>query len=133
MKSDVAAARVPEVPVEAQFTARWSPRAFAPTPVTKEQLATLFEAARWAPSCYNEQPWLVGYATSAADRERMLVLLVEGNRSWASKAPVLGIAFARRNFTHNGKPNRWGPFDTGAASFALALQAHALGLATHFM
>ncbi len=133
MQSEVIVGRVPEAAVERQFVTRWSPRSFGGEAVPREQLAALFEAARWSPSCYNEQPWLFVYATNPDDRRRVQMLLVEANRGWASKAPVLGVVFARRHFTHNGKPNRWGPFDSGAASFALSLQAQAMGLATHFM
>lgn len=127
--------RSPQAPVNDQFLCRWSPRAFTEDPVTDPQLASLFEAARWAPSCYNEQPWMYVYATAAdvEDFERMASLLVDGNRVWAEKAPVLGIVFARRRFARNDKPNRWAAFDAGAASMSLALQALEMGLATHFM
>jgi nitroreductase len=128
-------ARSPEAPIDEQFLSRWSPRAFKSDPPTDEQVASLFEAARWAPSCYNEQPWLFVYATrqNAADHDRMASLLVDGNRTWAEKAPVLGIVFARRRFARNDKPNRWAAFDTGAASMSLTLQANKMGLVTHFM
>lgn len=126
-------ARTPSSPVDPRFTRRWSPRSFSDEPVTREQVASLLEAARWAPSCYNDQPWLFVWALEPEDRERVLGLVAEGNRAWAARAPLLGVVFARRTFGHNGKPNRWAGFDAGAASFALALQADAMGLATHFM
>lgn len=125
--------RKTSVPIEAQFTERWSPRSFRAEPLRPEQVSALFEAARWAPSCFNEQPWRFVYATEAEDRERLAALLVEGNRVWAAKAPLLGIVFAKKSFTQNGKPNRWGPFDAGAACLSLALQARASGLYAHFM
>ncbi len=126
-------ARIPEAPVDPLFLERWSPRAFRPDPVPAATLATLFEAARWAPSCFNDQPWLFAYAVLPADRQRILGLLVDANRAWAGAAPVLGVVFARRIFAQNGKPNRWGPFDAGQAAMSLALQAHLRGLASHFM
>jgi nitroreductase len=127
--------RSPEAPIDDQFLARWSPRAFKTDRLSADQLASLFEAARWAPSCYNEQPWLFVYATrdNQRDHERIASLLVDANRIWAEKAPVLGIVFARRSFARNDKPNRWAAFDTGAASLSMTLQANKMGLMTHFM
>ncbi len=125
--------RTPSAPVALQFLERWSPRAFSQEPVSREELSSLFEAARWAPSCFNEQPWLFVYGADGEDRARIEPLLVEGNRAWARKAPVLGVVFARKNFARNGAPNRWASFDSGAASMSLALQALDLGLSTHFM
>ena len=128
-------ARSSEASIDEQFLSRWSPRAFRSDPISKEQVASLFEAARWAPSCFNEQPWLFVYATqnSTAEHQRIASLLVDGNRAWAEKAPLLGIVFGRRRFARNDKPNRWGAFDSGAASMSLALQANKMGLVTHFM
>lgn len=122
-----------EAEVDPIFTERWSPRAFAERTVSDDDLASVFEAARWAPSCFNAQPWLFVHGRSPEDHGRFLATLVEGNRTWAERAPVLGFVFARRTFERNGKPNRWGGFDSGAASMSLALQANRLGLATHFM
>jgi nitroreductase len=128
-------ARSPTAPVDPRFVARWSPRSFLSDSLEAGQVASLFEAARWSPSCYNEQPWRFVYATADArrDHERIAGLLVEANRVWAARAPLLGVVFARRSFTHNGKPNRHGGFDCGAASLALVLQANELGLHAHFM
>jgi nitroreductase len=125
--------RVPEARVDPLFIDRWSPRAFSSEPVPPETLASLFEAARWAPSCYGEQPWLFLYATQPPDLERFRSLLVDGNRVWADRAPVLAFVFARRLFARNNKPNRWCQFDAGAAWMSLALQARMLGLYTHGM
>ena len=127
--------RTPTAPIHEQFLTRWSPRAFRDQPLTDEQVTSLFEASRWAPSCYNEQPWMFVYAKkrNAADHERVASLLVEPNRVWAEKAPILGIVFARRRFQRNDKPNRWAQFDSGAASLSLTLQANKMGLVTHFM
>ncbi len=126
-------ARTATVPIAEQFLERWSPRSFLPDALPEDQVRGLFEAARWAPSCFNEQPWRYVWGTEPPDRERILELLVEGNRVWASRAPLLGIVFARKLFSQNDKPNRWAPFDAGAASLALALQAHDYGLNAHFM
>src|SRR5262245_3218098 len=115
--------RTPEHEVDAIFLDRWSPRAFQQRPLTDDQIATLFEAARWAPSCFNDQPWLFIYARTEKDRARFSAILVEKNQQWASRAPLLIFACARKQFAHNQKENRFGQFDTGAAWCSLALQA----------
>lgn len=125
--------RVPEHPADDLFVGRWSPRAFAPDPVDAATLSTLFEAARWSPSCFNEQPWLFVYAVKDEDRVRFAASLMEGNRAWAESAPALAYVFARRRFERNDKPNRHAGFDAGAAWMSLALQARLLGLCTHAM
>ncbi len=125
--------RAAEAQVDRLFLDRWSPRAFDPAPIPEETLASLFEAARWAPSCFNEQPWLFVYARTDADRARLLDLLSENNRTWAQRAPVLAFVFAQRRFSKSQKPNRWSGFDAGAAWMSLALQARLLGLSSHAM
>ena len=125
--------RIPAVDIDSQFLDRWSPRAFAETPLTEAQLAALFEAARWSPSCYNEQPWLFLYAVTAEDRARFAGALLPANQVWAPRAPLLLFILCRRHFAHNGKENRHAPFDAGAAWLALALQARKLGLHAHAM
>jgi nitroreductase len=115
------------------FLARWSPRAFADEPVDDEDLRAVFEAARWAPSSYNEQPWRFAVARTEADRERFLDAVLEGNRAWAARAPVLAFVLAETTFEHDGEPNAHAEFDAGAAWMSLALQAHERGLATHAM
>lgn len=125
--------RTPAAEVDSMFLDRWSPRALDEAPLAPEQIASLFEAARWAPSCYNEQPWLFLYAVSAADRERFADLLLAKNRLWASHAPLLLFLLSRRSFAHNGRANRHAGFDAGAAWLALALQARRLGLYAHAM
>ncbi len=113
---------------------RWSPRAFSGEPVTQEQLRKLFEAARWAPSSYNEQPWrfLVGRKGDST-WQRIFDALVEFNQTWAKDAPVLILTLARKEFSHSGKPNHHGLHDTGAATAMLMLEATQLGLHTHGM
>lgn len=124
-------------PVHDLIRTRWSPRAFAPDrPVEPEKLRALLEAARWAPSSFNGQPWnfiVANRAEDSADYERMLKCLVEFNQNWAKSAPVLMIAVATKAFAHNGKPNAHALYDTGAAVALLALQAVDLGLAVHQM
>ena len=119
--------------LQKMFLDRWSPRSFLPDPISAEDAATLFEAARWSPSCFNDQPWLFLYAIKQDDLERFAGALVEGNRVWARKAPLLAFAFARKAFAHNGKPNSLAEFDTGAAWMALCLQAQSMGLWCHGM
>ena len=116
---------------------RWSPRAIDQRrDVTREQVVALLEAARWAPSCFGDQPWRYLVLDRFRDRDgwqRAHASLTERNREWVRKAPVLLVSFADSEFRRNGKPNRWGQHDTGAASENLALQGTALGLVVHQM
>ena len=125
--------RSSEAEADSMFTDRWSPRAFLPDPLPEHQIQALFEAARWAPSCFNEQPWFFLYATEADDREIFASILLKKNQSWAARAPLLMFAMARRRFLQGGKENRHAPFDTGSAWMSLALQARRMGLYAHAM
>jgi len=121
-------------PIETLLQRRWSPRAFDPRPVERAVLLRLFEAARWAPSSFNEQPWRY-IVTSQEDPERLKEaqsVLSPGN-AWATKAPVLICTVAQLTFARNGKPNRHAFHDVGAASENLLLQATSLGLFAHQM
>ena len=125
-------------PVHDLIAQRWSPRAFDDRAPSREQLVALFESARWAPSCFNDQPWsfVVGVKGASDDGDawrKVYETLVSANQAWAERAPVLAIAVARTAFAFNGKPNRHAGYDTGAASFALTVQAQALGLVVHQM
>ncbi len=122
-------------PVHELIAARWSPYAFATRPVSKADLLSLFEAARWAPSSYNEQPWSYLLATREDPEAfaRMLSCLVEGNRAWAKAAPVLALGCTRLAFARNGQPNAAALHDLGLASANLCLEATARGLAVHQM
>jgi nitroreductase len=113
---------------------RWSPRAFADKAVSSEDLKKIFEAARWAASSYNEQPWrfFVGRRGDAT-YQKIFDALVEFNQGWAKSAPVLILSVASKKFAHNGHPNLYALHDTGAATANIALQATALGLHTHSM
>ena len=112
---------------------RYSTRAYNDKPVAPETLRTLFEAAQWAPSCFNEQPWKFAVALKGtAEFDRIASTIVEGN-AWALQAPVLGIAIASTSFSRNGQPNRWGGYDTGQAMAHLTVQAQSVGLNVHQM
>ena len=122
-----------DVPVIETILERWSPLAFDPKPVEEEKVRAIFEAARWAPSAYNEQPWRYVYAQKGdPGREKLEALLVDGN-SWAKNAGVLILSFAKKTFAHNGNPKRHYLHDVGAASAYLVEQATALGLVSHQM
>lgn len=114
---------------------RWSPRAFASRPVEPEKLAQLFEAARWAPSSYNAQPWSFILATrkDAESYTRLLSTLVEPNREWAQRAPVLILGVAKLDFNHIARPNRHALYDLGQAVANLTFEATVLGLSIHQM
>jgi len=124
-----------QVPIHEVIGKRWSPRAFAPRPVESEKLLSVFEAARWASSASNEQPWAFVLAASDDPKnyEGMLGVLVDFNRGWANQAPVLILTLAHTQFEKDGRPNRHAFYDLGQAAANLSLQATALGLATHPM
>lgn len=111
---------------------RWSPRAFVKTDINDNDLALLFEAARWAPSCFNAQPWVFHVSTDRSFDD-YLNLLLEGNQQWANQASVLGFVVVKQSFAHNGKPNAYAEYDAGAAWMAMTLQARQMGLYTHGM
>ncbi|TKB65050.1 MAG: nitroreductase [Nitrospira sp.] len=113
---------------------RWSPRAFDDRPIEPEKLRSLFEAARWAPSSNNGQPWgfLVAVKENKSEYDRLLNCLVEGNQQWASRAPVLLLSVAMLQF-EDGSVNRHALHDTGMATENLVIQATALGLVAHLM
>jgi len=114
---------------------RWSPRAFDSRPVEPEKLRSLFEAARWAASSYNAQPWyfLVATKDDTENYKKVLECFVEFNQGWAKSAPVLALSVARMAFEHNGTPNSHAFHDVGQAAANLALQATAVGLQVHQM
>jgi nitroreductase len=114
---------------------RWSPRAFTPRAVEREKLAKLFEAARWAPSSNNAQPWSFVVATRDNPPEylRLLSVLAPGNAQWAQQAPVLALAVAKLDSDRTGRPNRHAFYDLGQAVAHLTVEATALGLVVHQM
>mgnify|MGYP003594049365 CR=1 FL=1 len=126
---------VTDVPLNELLRRRWSPRAFEPRPVEKEVLRRIFEAARWAPSAYNEQPWRFLLASRDQEPTFSLLLgcLVEQNQVWAANAGALAVGDTRKFFTHNEKPNRHAHHDLGLAVAQLTLQAVAEGIFVHPM
>lgn len=125
----------PDHPVHDLIARRWSPYAFADRPVADADLKSLFEAARWAASSYNEQPWRYIVATKADPPafERLLSCLVEGNQAWAKAAPVLALGCFSLNLAMTGKPNAAAQHDLGLASGNLTFEATARGLCVHQM
>jgi nitroreductase len=113
---------------------RWSPRSFDSREVNPADLKRVFEAARWAPSSFNEQPWrfIIGQRGSATF-QKIASSLSAGNQPWAPNAPVLILGVAKTHFTQNNNPNYYALFDLGAASAIVTLQAASMGLATHQM
>jgi nitroreductase len=122
-----------QFPIHDLLARRWSPRAFDERSVDTDTLRTLFEAARWAPSSNNEQPWRFIVATKQhqTDWNRLFECLAEGNRRWAFQAPVLVLSVASLHFEDDGKPNRHAFHDTGLATENFVLQATAQGLVAH--
>jgi nitroreductase len=122
-------------PIHDIVATRWSPRAFDNKPVAPEKLRSLFEAARWAASSYNAQPWYFIVATKDDPKnfQKILDSLVEFNQSWAKNAPVLALSVAGLKFEHNGEPNRHAFHDVGQAAATLAVEANAQGLQIHQM
>ncbi|WP_417848139.1 nitroreductase family protein [Thalassoglobus sp.] len=121
-------------PIEELFLKRWSPRAMNGEAVELESLNRLFEAARWAPSTYNEQEWRFLFARNqTANWSTFFDLLGEANQAWCQKAGALVIVFSREKFTKNGKPNPVHQFDAGLATQNLLLQAASIGLVAHPM
>jgi nitroreductase len=121
-------------PIHPLILNRWSPRALSGESMTHEELMPLFEAARWAPSSYNAQPWRFVYARRGTPEwETFMGLLIDFNKAWACNAAVLVVVVARTTFEHNGKPSVTHAFDAGAAWENLALEASARGLVAHGM
>lgn len=128
---------VTSVPINHQIASRWSGRAYNPErPVEPEKIRALLEAARWAPSCFGDEPWRYIVCDKRGNRQswqKAFACLSEGNQSWAVNAPLLILVCASSVFTGNGRPNRWGQYDTGAASMNLCIQATELDLMVHQM
>jgi nitroreductase len=125
----------PDFPITPLLTGRWSPYGFAEKDVATEDLRALLEAARWAPSSNNEQPWryLLALRRDRAAFEKMLSCLLEGNQVWARHAPVLLLGVAMKNLSRSGKPNRAALHDLGLAAGSMCVEATARGLFVHQM
>ena len=128
---------ITQVPINVTIANRWSGRAYdASKQVSHEQIIALLEAARWAPSCFGDEPWRFIVWDKNADASAWQLAfecLVPGNQSWVKAAPVLMLVCAGSLFGHNQTPNRWGQYDTGAAAENLCLQASHMGLMAHQM
>lgn len=128
---------ITQVAIEQTIANRWSGRAYdAAKTVTHEQVLAMLEAARWAPSCYGDQPWrfiVWNKSEDASSWQQAFDCLVPGNQGWAKDAQVLILVCADTLFAHNQKSNRFAQYDTGAAAENLCLQATALGLMAHQM
>ena len=128
---------ITSVNIQETIAKRWSPRAFdANKPVSQAQIIALCEAARWAPSCFGDQPWrfiVWNKSTNESAWQQAFDTLAPSNQTWVKNAPVLMLVCADTLFGHNQSPNRWAQYDTGAAAENLCLQATDLGLAAHQM
>jgi len=125
----------PDYPILDNLKNRWSPRAFSDKTVEKEKLRRIFEAARWAASSYNEQPWnfIIASREQQDTYDKIYDSLVEFNQSWAKTAPVLAISVAQNDFKKNGNPNAYSQHDVGLAMGNLLAQATEEGLFLHQM
>jgi nitroreductase len=125
----------PDHPVHKLIAQRWSPYGFDDKPVSRDDLKSILEAARWAASAFNEQPWcyILGVRGDDSAYDKVLSCLVEGNQSWAQAAPVLLLGVARTVYSRNGKPNGTAFHDLGLSSANLVLEATARGLYVHQM
>src|SRR4051812_45890980 len=127
-------ARQPTFPINPLFLNRWSPRSMTGEEMDDDTIMSLFEAARWAPSSYNNQPWRFIYAKrNTAHWDKLFNLLAEPNKVWTKNAAVLVVVIARKNFEHNEKYSIMHQFDAGAAWENLALEASSRGLVVHGM
>ena len=112
---------------------RWSPRAFSSKPITQDEILGLIEAASYAPSCFNEQPWRFLVADNEISLQKMRGVLAQSNQEWANNAPLLIMIVSKKTFTLNNKENYWHMFDAGTAWGFLSLEAQRRGLITHAM
>ncbi len=134
IRDEVKGRREPNYDIDPLFVNRWSPRAMTGESLSEDEFMPLFEAARWAPSSYNNQHWRFLYATRDGDNwDAFVNLLAEGNKMWATNAAVLVVIVSKTTFDHNEKPARTHSFDTGAAWENLALEGARRGLVVHGM
>jgi len=126
--------RKAEYPVDDIFINRWSPRAMSGDPVSKDELMSLIEAARWAPSSFNNQSWRFLYSLKGSDTwDTYFNLLLEGNQTWVKNAGALVVILSKTTFDYNGKPSKTHAFDSGAAWQNFALQGSINSLVIHGM
>ena len=124
-------------PVHELISSRWSGVSYDPErDISSDDLRAIAEAARWAPSCFGDEPWRVLFCNKTSEDyswQKAFDCLSEGNQPWCQHAPVLAIICANTQFLYNDKPNRWCEYDTGAAALSICLQAQHLGMMTHQM
>jgi len=126
--------RKPEHEINPIFLNRWSPRAMTGEVIEDKELMSLFEAAKWAPSAYNSQPWRFIYAKRDTKHwDKLFNLMVEFNQSWTKNATALVVIISMKNFEHNNEPSITHSFDTGSAWENMALEASSRGLVIHGM
>ena len=128
-KPETESVRKPKYPINPLILNRWSPRSMTGETLNDDDIMSLFEAARWAPSSYNNQPWRFIYAKRNTKHwDRFFNLLAEGNKIWAKNAALLVVVIARKNFEFNEKPAITHQFDAGSAWENLALEASSRGI-----
>jgi nitroreductase len=133
-ESETERSRKSTYPINPLILKRWSPRSMTGEDLDNEEIMSLFEAARWAPSSYNNQPWRFIYAKRNTEHwDRLFNLLADGNRIWAKNSALLVVIISRKNFEYNEKPARTHQFDAGAAWENLALEAFSRGIVAHGM
>lgn len=126
--------RTSSYPILPLLLSRISSRAFSEESLTEDELMSLFEAARWAPSSYNNQPWRFVYARRGEKEwDTLFNVLIDFNKSWCKNADTLIAVISRNNFEHNNKPARTSHFDAGSAWMSLALEAHSRNIVAHAM
>jgi nitroreductase len=132
IRTDVREHRSPSYDIAPLFVNRWSPRSMTGESLDEDEFMPLFEAAKWAPSSYNNQPWRFLYATRNSDHwSGYFDLLSDENKTWAKRAAVLVIMVSKTTFDYNGEPSQTHSFDTGAAWQNLALEGASRGLVVH--
>ena len=124
-----------EYPVIDLIKNRWSPRAFSSSPIEEEKIMSLIEAARWAPSCFNEQPWnfILFKKENQEAYKNIIDIISPKNQLWAKAAPLIILSVAKINFERNGKTNKHALYDVSAAVSNLTMQANSMGLYVHQM
>jgi len=133
-ESEIQTKRTSEYPISPLILSRWSPRSMTGEELGDDDIMSLFEAARWAPSSFNNQPWRFIYAKRNTEHwDRLFNLLVDVNKTWAKNAALLAVVISRKNFEFNEKPARTHQFDTGSAWENLALEASSRGIVAHGM
>ena len=133
-ESEIQTKRTSEYSINPLILSRWSPRSMTGEELGDDDIMSLFEAARWAPSSFNNQPWRFIYAKRNTEHwDRLFNLLVDVNKTWAKNAALLAVVISRKNFEFNEKPARTHQFDTGSAWENLALEASSRGIVAHGM